>query len=389
MQKRVAVLGATGSIGKSTLDVLRAGNGDFEPVLFSSHTDIDGLLSLGREFPKAMLVLSGTDRDSHPAEGNVRYGTQELLRAIPESGADIVVNGIAGAAGLAPSLASLEAGADLALANKETIVMAASLVFAAAAKGGGRIIPVDSEHSAIFNLIHAHGKGATPQSDSPVEELLLTASGGPFRKHSREMLAAITPAEALDHPTWNMGPKITIDSASLANKGLEVIEAAGLFNMPPERIRVVVHPQSIVHSMVRLKDGAVYAQLSKPDMRLPIHQALYWPGSAPCPFGRLDFDNLTLDFEKPDTGRFPMLPLAYQALRSGPLAPAVYNAANEEAVTAFLAQKAAFLDIPRIVEYVLNREWSYHSLDLPAILEADGKARELAKSFIMEKCTCL
>jgi 1-deoxy-D-xylulose-5-phosphate reductoisomerase len=380
MHKRAAVLGATGSIGKSTLDVLRAGKGDFEPVLFSSHTDSAGLRALGREFPKALLVLSGTDRGS--AEGNVRYGRQELLRAIPESGADIVVNGIAGAAGLAPSLASLEAGADLALANKETIVMAASLVFAAAAKGGGRIIPVDSEHSAIFNLIHAHGKGA------PVEELLLTASGGPFRTYSRKMLAAITPEEALAHPTWSMGPKITIDSASLANKGLEVIEAAGLFNMPPERIRVVIHPQSIVHSMVRLTDGAVYAQLSKPDMRLPIHQALYWPDSAPCPFGRLDFDNLTLDFEKPDTERFPMLPLAYQALRSGALAPAVYNAANEEAVRAFLARKAAFLDIPRIVEYVLNRDWSYHSLDLPAILEADRKARELANRFIMEKCSC-
>jgi 1-deoxy-D-xylulose-5-phosphate reductoisomerase len=372
MKKQVAILGVTGSIGKSALEVIRSERDSFEPVLFSSHTNIDGLLPLGREFPKAVLVLSGQNQGIEQAP---RYGFQELLRSIRDSGADIVVNGITGAAGLVPSLVSLESGADLALANKETIVMAAPLVFAAAAKGGGRIIPIDSEHSAIFNLINAHGIDR-------VEEILLTASGGPFRKHPAEALITVTPEEALVHPTWKMGPKITIDSATLANKGLEVIEAVGLFNIPVDQIRVVVHPQSIIHSMIRLTDGAVYAQLSKPDIRLPIHEALNFPGCIPSTFGRLEFDALTMEFEKPDCKRFPMLPLAYEAVRSGGIIPAVYNAANEVAVSAFLSKNATFPDIPRIVENVLNMAWTCPRLDLPSILEADGKARQLAQNFV-------
>jgi 1-deoxy-D-xylulose-5-phosphate reductoisomerase len=374
MKKRVALLGATGSIGRSSLDVLRNGKDDFEVVLLSSHTNQGGLLELAGEFPSAALVLSG---GSSPREGISMYGSPGLLRAIADSGADMVINGIAGAAGLEPSLAALNAGADLALANKETLVMAAPLALALAEEKKVRILPVDSEHSAIFNLIEAHGK-------ERISQILLTASGGPFRKHTRERLAAVSPVEALAHPTWNMGPKITVDSASLANKGLEVIEAAGLFRVPVEHITVVIHPQSVVHSMVRLWDGAVYAQLSRPDMRLPIHSALYGPQCLPCPFGVLDFDALTLEFEKPDPEKFPMLPLAYDAARLGGVYPAVYNAANEIAAAAFLREAVGFLDIPRIVGYVLNRDWTGadFGMTLESILRADAEARKLAAAFI-------
>jgi 1-deoxy-D-xylulose-5-phosphate reductoisomerase len=314
-------------------------------------------------------------------------GREGLLKAIAACGAGIVVNGISGAAGLEPSLACIEADMDLALANKETRVMAGPLVFKRAAEKGIHIIPVDSEHSAIFKLIEAHSR-------ETVDEILLTASGGPFRTYSAEKLAAVTPEEALAHPTWSMGPKITIDSATLANKGLEVIEAVRLFGFPPEKIQVAVHPQSIVHSMIRLKDGAVYAQLSRPDMKLPIHEALYWPKTVPSPFGALGFNSLTLNFERPDTGRFPMLALAYEACHNGPLCPAAYNAANEEAVTAFLKGKLSFLEIPRIVEYVINKGFfnagtgspedraNEEELKIEEILEADTTARELALEFI-------
>jgi 1-deoxy-D-xylulose-5-phosphate reductoisomerase len=370
MKKRVAVLGATGSIGKSALDILRRDKTRFEAVLFSGHTGREGLLALGAEFPGAALALSGLP--SPAGDDGIRYfGAPGLLRAIADTGAHIVVNGIAGAAGLAPSLAALEIGADLALANKETVVMAGPLVFARASAKKARIIPVDSEHQAVFNLLEAHGREA-------LGEILLTASGGPFLRFPAERLGSISPREALAHPTWNMGPKITVDSASLANKGLEVIEAARLFHIPPEDITVVIHPQSVVHSMIRLKNGAVYAELSRPDMRLPLHNALYYPECLPCPFGRLDFKDLTLEFEAPDTARFPMLPLAYEAARRGGVYPAVYNAANERAVAAFLAGEAGFLAIPRIVEYVLNAGWSSGGEDLDAILAADTRARDLA-----------
>ncbi|GHV13695.1 1-deoxy-D-xylulose 5-phosphate reductoisomerase [Spirochaetia bacterium] len=362
--RRIAVLGATGSIGKSTMDVIRenirSGRDDFEVVLLSSYSDQEGLLKLGEEFPGAVLVLA-------------RKGG--LNEAIAEAAPDITVNGIAGAAGLEPSAAAIQAGSDLALANKETIVMAGPLIFSMAAEKKTRILPVDSEHSAIFNLLNAHGR-------DNVEEILLTASGGPFRKYSLKELEAVTAKDALAHPTWKMGPKITIDSASMANKGLEVIEAVRLFEMPPEKIRVLVHPQSVVHSMVRMKDGAVYAQLSRPDMRLPIHEALFWPEVMPSPFGVLDFDSLTLEFEKPDGEKFPMLPLAYEAARLGGLYPCVYNGANEAAVEGFFAGKAGFLDIPLIVEYVLNKRWNTGVLDMESIREADNIARDLANEFI-------
>jgi 1-deoxy-D-xylulose-5-phosphate reductoisomerase len=364
MKKKVAVLGATGSIGGNTLDVIRRYRDSFEPVLLTGQSNKTGLLKLGAEFPGARLVFSGDG----------------LLSAIASCGADITVNGIAGAAGLPPSLAAIEAGQILALANKETIVMAGELVLKKAAEKRTTVIPVDSEHSAIFNLLRRNGEDTAFNAG----EIILTASGGPFRTLDPEKLASVTPAEALSHPTWNMGPKITVDSASLANKGLEVIEAAYLFGVNPEKIRVVIHPQSIVHSMIRTKDGAVYAQLSRPDMRLPIQGALFWPETPPSPFGTLDFGGLSLDFSEPDGVKFPMLPLAYEAVRLGGLYPCVYNGANEEAVEAFLDGRAGFLDIPRIVEYVLgrSREKEKGGADLAAVLKADRQARDLARGFI-------
>jgi 1-deoxy-D-xylulose-5-phosphate reductoisomerase len=369
MKKRVAILGATGSIGKSALDVVSRAGDDFEVVLLSAHTDKAGIAALGEAWPGAALVLSGGDG-----------GKEKLLATIAGARPGITVNGIAGAAGLEPSLAAIEAGSDLALANKETLVMAGPLVFALAAEKNVKILPVDSEHSAVFHLLEAHRPARGGEPD--VEEILLTASGGPFRKYSLEEMKRVTPEDALAHPTWSMGPKITVDSASLANKGLEVIEAVRLFNMPPEKIKVLVHPQSVVHSMIRLRDGAVYAQLSRPDMRHPIHAALYWPEVKPSGIEKLEFDSLTLEFEKPDAARFPMLGLAYGAAGMGALYPCAYNAANEIAVAAFLERRIGFLDIPRIVDRVLKRDWSGDLANLGPVLEADVCARAFALSCV-------
>jgi 1-deoxy-D-xylulose-5-phosphate reductoisomerase len=367
MKKRIAVLGATGSIGKSALDVISSGKDNFELALLSAHSNREGLEKLGQDWPGAGTVLSGGTG-----------GRERLLAAIAAAKADITVNGISGAAGLEPSLAAIEAGSDLALANKETVVMAGPLVFKRAAEKNVRILPVDSEHSAVFHLIAAHGPEA-------LDEIILTASGGPFRNCSLTQMESAGPEAALAHPTWNMGPKITVDSASMANKGLEVIEAARLFSLPPERIQVAIHPQSVVHSMVRLRSGAVYAQLSRPDMRLPIHEALYWPEITNAGFGRLDFDSLTLEFEKPDFEKFPMLGLAYEAVRLGGLYPCSYNGANEAAAAAFLNRQIGFLDIPRIVGYVLERDWGGEAEDIARVLEADSEARAMAVSYITGK----
>ena len=385
MKKKVAVLGATGSIGKSALDVISRDPEHFEVVLLSGFSRVDELKQLQSQFPFAKS-LAQRRRD---AEGAEREFRNELCSVIREIKADIVLNGIAGAAGLEPSVAAIEAGADLALANKETIVMAGELVLRLAQEKQVNIIPVDSEHSAIFHLIqnltnHNSSPLPTPHSPLPIQEIILTASGGAFRKLSIKEMERVTVKDALAHPTWNMGPKITIDSASMANKGLEIIEACALFNMPADKIKVVIHPQSIVHSMIRLSNGAVYAQLSKPDMRSPIADALYWPNIAPPVIDPLNFDSLTLEFERPDAQRFPMLTLAWEAARLGGLYPCAYNAANEEAVSAFVSTKCGFLDIPKITEYVLQGDWTKKIDTIETVLEADKKARLEAVNFIQK-----
>jgi 1-deoxy-D-xylulose-5-phosphate reductoisomerase len=375
--KKTAVLGATGSIGKSTLDVIAHNKDDFKPVLLSAHSNRDGLEEAGRVWPEAQKILTS---DS---------GREKLLAAIADCGADITVNGISGAAGLEPSMAAIEAGSDLALANKETLVMAGPLVLKRANEKDVNIIPVDSEHSAVFHLLEAHCKNMDNVSGiAGLNEIILTASGGPFRNYSIEEMEKVSPKAALAHPTWNMGAKISIDSATMANKGLEVIEASRLFNLPPEKIKVVIHPQSIVHSMIKLKDGEFYAQLSRPDMRLPILKALYWPGMPPSEgndswgFGQLGFDALTLEFYQPDQHKFPMLSLAYEAVRKGGLYPCAYNGANEAAVAAFLAGRVGFLDISRITGYVLDSDWSAEPADIASVMEADRRARLLAEKEI-------
>jgi len=367
MKKRISVLGATGSIGKSSLDIISRNKDEFDVVLLSARSKGEELESLKKLWPSAVCVLSG-------AQG----GKERLLAAIGGANADITINGISGAGGLEPSLAAIEAGSDLALANKETIVMAAPLVFRLAKEKNINIIPVDSEHSAIFHLIRAHSGG----EKETVSEIILTASGGPFRKMGLGELKNVTAKEALAHPTWKMGPKITIDSASMANKGLEIIEACALFDMPQEKIKVVIHPQSVVHSMIKLRNGAIYAQLSKPDMRNPIHDALFWPKTEPLNPEEVNFDSLTLEFEKPDIQKFPMLDLARQSADKGGLYPCAYNAANEEAVSAFLQNKIGFMDISGITKNVLDQDWSGGCTQKEEILNADALARKKAVFYI-------
>jgi len=342
---RIALLGATGSIGRQTLEVIDA-NPALELVAATSgSTAIDGL---------APLTQVGGDP------------TELLERAQPE----LVLNATLGFAGLAGTMWALERGITLALANKESLVAAGELALAARARGGGLLIPVDSEHSALFQCA---------QLGEP-ESLVLTASGGPFRGLQRDQLADVTPEQALAHPTWSMGAKITIDSATLANKGLEVIEAHFLFGVPYERIEVVVHPTSIVHGLVRFQDGAAIAHLGYPDMRVPISYALSYPERAATPIPALDLTAGPLEFSEPDTDTFKMLALAREAGEAGGTYPCAYNAANEVAVTAFLDGRVGFLDIPALVADVLEHVDGTEARDLEELREADGRARELVEA---------
>jgi 1-deoxy-D-xylulose-5-phosphate reductoisomerase len=363
MKKRIAVLGATGSIGKNSLDVISRNQDFFEVTLISAHTKKSVLESLGNKYPGAVCVLSGE-------EG----GKEKLISAIGNVQPDITINGICGSSGFEPSLAALEAGSNLVLANKETVVMAGQLAFRLAREKKVKIIPVDSEHSAIFHLIEAHA-GQKDGQNTQIAEIVLTASGGPFRKFSLKEMENVTAQDALTHPTWKMGPKITIDSASMANKGLEIIEACSFFNISEEKIKVTIHPQSVVHSLIRLRNGVFYAQLSKPDMRHPIHDALFWPKVFPINLDTLDFDSLSLEFKKPDLVKFPMINLAREAVKNSGFYPCAYNAANEEAVLAFLKNKINFLDISKVTCAVLEKDWTVNYFDKETVLKADADAR--------------
>jgi 1-deoxy-D-xylulose-5-phosphate reductoisomerase len=346
--KRIALLGATGSIGRQALDVIAA-HPELELVAAASGSQpIDGL---------APLTQVGGDL------------TDLLERAQP----DLVLNAVVGFAGLPATLWALERGIELALANKESLIAAGELALAAQRRGGGRMLPVDSEHSAAFQCL----QGCSPDS---VDTLIITASGGPFRGRTREELEDVTPAEALAHPTWNMGPKITVDSATLANKGLELIEAHFLFGLPYERIEVVVHPSSIVHALVRLRDGAALAHLGYPDMRVPISYALTYPERAATPIPPLDLaSGLTLEFHEPDLETFPLLALAREAGERGGTYPCTYNAANEVAVAAFLEGRLPFLAIADVVAEALAAADGTPARDLDELVEADAQARRLAE----------
>ncbi len=367
--KRIILLGATGSIGSSTLDVVGSRPDLFRIVALSSHSREDALLSASSRFaPDAALCLSG----KAPSSERIAFSGPEGLRnMIADTPSDIVLNGIAGAAGLDSSLAAIESGKDLALANKETMVLAGRLVVESAARRGVRVLPVDSEHAAIFQLAERFGLDR-------LDEIILTASGGAFRDRALEDLASVTPEEASTHPNWSMGRKITIDSASMANKGLEVIEAVRFFGVDSGRVRVLIHPQSQVHALIRMRDGAMYSQMSGTDMRMAIQEALTWPQTEACAFGRLNLAGRTLSFLDPDPLRYPLLGLAYSAVEAGEGYTIAYNAANEVAVGLFVERRIGFLDIFSVVQKVLEREWPSRVDEIPEVRSLDGKARSIA-----------
>ena len=349
-RKRVILLGATGSIGRNSIDIIRSYPDRFELVGLSAHGRVDELLALGEQFTGAKLALSGR-ADPPPSSRITWSGDEAIYRMLNETEADMVINGISGSAGLMPSVWSLESGKDLALANKETIVMAGGLIKELARIKERKILPVDSEHSAIFQLLRRINTGE-------LARIVLTASGGAFRETPLEKFPSLSLEDALSHPTWDMGAKITIDSASMANKGLEVIEAYHLFDLQPKRIKVLIHPQSSIHSMVKTIDGSFYAQISSPDMRIPIQNALTYPDTLPSPYGELDFSSTVFSFSEPERDRYPLLFLAYQALEQGASYPLAYNAANEAAVEAFRTRKIRFVDLAPVVEETLQDDWS-------------------------------
>ena len=378
----LAVLGATGSIGASTLDVVARHPGRFELFALTANGSAERLLDLCRLHRPRYAVLSGATEDralerqfSTAAGSELLFGPAALERVVSDSRCKVVMAGIVGAAGLPSTLAAVSAGKRVLLANKEALVMAGPLVMRAAQESGAQILPVDSEHNAVFQCFF---------EKKFIRKIVLTASGGPFRTAPLESLERVTPEQACAHPNWVMGRKISVDSATMMNKGLEVIEARWLFDVAPECIEVVIHPQSIVHSLVEYLDGSVIAQMSNPDMRVPIAHALGYPERIDSGARRLDLAALkTLSFEQPDHQRFPCLDLAYAALRAGGTAPAALNAANEVAVEAFLGGRLGYTGIARVIRDTMAEATAGPADNLAAILAADEKARRTADALVM------
>ncbi len=379
--KHLAILGSTGSIGTSTLEVVRSFPERFRVVALAAGGNLDLLEEQIREFHPSLAAvkdeLSAAElRNRLDGACEVAEGAQGRIDAATHPEADMVVSALVGALGLEATYEALSRGRDVALANKEALVVAGEHMTGLAAATGAKILPVDSEHNAIHQCLRG-------ERSSEVRRLWLTASGGPFLRHSIERLAGVTREEALRHPTWKMGPKVTIDSATLMNKGLEVIEARWLFGLDARRIRVVIHPKSVVHSMVEFIDGSFKAQLGITDMRHPIQYALSWPErweSDLPPFDPIEAG--PLEFEAPDTQRFRCLELAFRALEAGGAAPAVLNAANEVAVRAFLEERAAFMEIPAVIAETLDRHAGDGAADLKELLAADGRARRTAEEIL-------
>jgi 1-deoxy-D-xylulose-5-phosphate reductoisomerase len=386
--KNVAVLGATGSIGASALDVIARHPDRFRASALAAHRNVEALAALCERFRPDLAVIADASREAELRErlANARLATRvesgaaALTEAASGAHCDTVIAAIVGAAGLESTLAAARAGKRLLLANKEAVVMAGPLLLAALREGGGELLPIDSEHNAIFQCLPAARAGL---DGAGVRRILLTASGGPFRGKRREDLGAVTPAMACAHPNWVMGRKISVDSATLMNKGLEVIEAHFLFGAAADQIDVVVHPQSIVHSMVEYADGSVLAQLGNPDMRTALAHALAWPDRIEAGVAPLDLMQIArLDFEQPDRETFACLDLAYRALGGAGNAPTVLNAANEEAVAAFLEGRLAFLAIAQVIERTLETAPSLSIDTLDAVLDSDLTARRLAQRMI-------
>lgn len=389
--QNLTILGSTGSIGMSTLDVVRRHPDRYRVLALCAHRQIGRLLEQCLEFRPVHAVVGSPELAAALAERlriagsttRVAHGPGALVEmaALPE--VDAVMAAIVGAAGLQPALAAVRAGKKVLLANKEALVMAGPVFMAAVRESGAALLPIDSEHNAIFQSLPHDYSGNTLKSG--VSSLLLTASGGPFRCTALGELAEVTPEQACAHPNWVMGQKISVDSATMMNKGLEVIEAHWLFGVPAERIQVVIHPQSVVHSLVQYIDGSVIAELGNPDMRTPIAHALAYPERIAAGVEPLDlFAVAKLSFERPDDARFPCLPLAYRALREGGSAPAILNAANEIAVQAFIDREIVFTAIPRVIEKTLDRLPSSALSTLDDVLAADAAARRVARACIAE-----
>lgn len=383
--KRIALFGATGSIGASALDVIARHPGRYAVDALSAHSQVEALVALCARFRPRVAAITDETRYAALREGLAAAGLDTVavagaatLDAIAaDDRNDTVIAAIVGAAGVASTLAAARAGKRLLLANKESVVLAGELLMAEVAAGGATLVPIDSEHSAIFQCLPSQG------GHGGVRRIVLTASGGPFRGWSREQLVDITPEQACAHPNWSMGRKISVDSATLMNKGLEVIEAHHLFDLPAERIDVVVHPQSTIHSLVDYVDGSMLAQLGQPDMRTTLAVGLAWPERIEAGVAPLDLLAIArLDFQAPDLAAFPCLGLAFEALRAGGSAPAVLNAANEVAVSAFLQRRLAFLGIPALIERTMHRLPALPSATLDDRLAADAEARRIATGLL-------
>lgn len=380
--KKIAVLGSTGSIGTQTLDVVRQHREDFEITALSAGGNIDLLEKQIREFRPPLVSVGSEEKakELRVRTGDLQLeivsGMDGLLRVAQQEESEILVTAIVGMLGIRPTIAAIEAGKDIALANKETLVTAGHIIMPLAERCGVRILPVDSEHSAIFQSLNGER-----EHRNKIDKILLTASGGPFRTKTREELTQVTLADALKHPNWSMGRKITVDSATLVNKGLEVMEAKWLFGVDLEQIQVVVHPQSVIHSMVQYEDGAVIAQLGTPDMRIPIQYALYYPLRKHLEGKRLDFYQLAqMTFERPDPEKFEGLKLALEAMRAGGNMPTIFNAANEKAVALFLAEKIRFLQIPEIIAEAMRHVPYQENPDVNMILDTQRAADEFIES---------
>lgn len=378
--KRIAVLGSTGSIGQQTLDIVRANPELLQVEVLTAQSNADILIEQAIAFePNAVVV--GEEKyayvkevlSKHPIK--VYAGADALCQVVQMETVDMVVAAIVGFAGLRSTIAAIEAGKPIALANKETLVVAGALVTALAKEKGVNIYPVDSEHSAIFQCLAG-------EFHNKIEKIYLTASGGPFRGKDKQFLSSVTKAQALKHPNWSMGAKITIDSATMMNKGLEIIEAAWLFGLKPEQIDVIIHPQSIIHSLVQFEDGSIKAQMGLPDMKLPIQYALFYPQRIASAFKRFDFAAYpSLTFEKPDSNNFPAIQLAYNALKKGGNMACILNAANEVTVSAFLHDEIGFNDIPAIVEKCMHKLSFIQNPTLQDYIASDAEARKEAQAF--------
>jgi 1-deoxy-D-xylulose-5-phosphate reductoisomerase len=394
LRRRVTVLGSTGSIGVNTLDVIRAHPDRFQVVALTAGQQVERLAQQCLEFKPRIAVVAdaagATQLKQLLAEKSgqltILHGPDALLTAVLESDCDTVMAAIVGAAGLAPTLAAAQAGKRILLANKEALVMSGDLFMSAVNAGGAELLPIDSEHNAIFQCLpdrFGSASNGNARDHFGVEELWLTASGGPFREKSLDALKTITPDEACAHPNWVMGRKISVDSATMMNKGLEVIEAHWLFGLPLSQIRVLIHPQSVVHSMVRYRDGSVIAQLGQPDMRTPIAYGLAWPNRIDAGVPALNLAQMAnLHFSEPDFNRFPCLALAFEAAKAGGTAPAILNAANEVAVAAFLDQRLPYLQIAGVVRETLSAIQAVPARSIEIVLGADTQARQVAAQLV-------